>query len=741
MSKRKSNLPTISSSVANDLRMWTDRVREIIEGKDGFVVSRDDLEGAGVITVDNGGNVGPPNNGSNDDSVIIPIFTPPKPEFLIAEGGWQYINLEWKQPSYYGHQSTQVYRAQGEVPLDAPVEEDLVFIHGQGDHASVWSDNVGVGQTFTYFVRFTNLLGEKGPFSEGATASTAIDVDEALDALSGQISTSELATDLRALTDGLEDNYVVKVGKGGVASGFGIATKEDSTTGKVESTFAILADSFALLPPVRFDQPTAPSNSVAQNGDLWRKEVTDNVGNVTDVYSLRVSDSWVDFDAIPFIVRTTPTTIDGVAIPAGVYIRDAYIADGSIARAKIGKAAIDNARIANAAITRAKIATLDAASIISGELKSYNFSNDAGKAGFFLGLGSGQSETEDGTLYPQEDVSFILRSKELTFPALQLVDEVVTISGLVIRDFLQSITFNDPASAGFQFDIQNGTFKIKNSSGQTILASGGSEGVEDPNFILNIIDNKIKELEGEDKANATAAGNADNKAGNAQGTANSALSQTQATAQSLNNTFTKVGGEYTFKNNFTDFFTSDNDLKDFAFLSKITPTNVSTYIANASIKQATIAALAVGRAQIRNLAVSTAQIGNAAVQTLQIGSNAVVVSQAYGGSGGTSNSNNKLVVSGSLNPRGGKVFATVSMACSARDNYLVVSMLASSGGGVSARISANDNSQSGFATIDAPCSVTCVSDSSNKSVTVSVKVTGNGAKYSGVVLSLASYKR
>ena len=46
----KSNLPTISSNVDKDLRIWTDRVRELLEGKGGFIVSRDALIGAGVVS-------------------------------------------------------------------------------------------------------------------------------------------------------------------------------------------------------------------------------------------------------------------------------------------------------------------------------------------------------------------------------------------------------------------------------------------------------------------------------------------------------------------------------------------------------------------------------------------------------------------------------------------------------------------------------------------------------------------
>lgn len=52
------------------------------------------------------------------------------------------------------------------------------------------------------------------------------------------------------------------------------------------------------------------------------------------------------------------TTINGVFVPAGIYVRDAYIANGSISNAKIG----------NAVITDAKVANLSAAKITFGEM-------------------------------------------------------------------------------------------------------------------------------------------------------------------------------------------------------------------------------------------------------------------------------------------------------------------------------------------------------------------------------------
>ena len=50
---------------------------------------------------------------------------------------------------------------------------------------------------------------------------------------------------------------------------------------------------------------------------------------------------------IPFSVNTSAQTINGVSVPAGVYIDTAYIKNGTITNTKIADAAIDNAKIAS----------------------------------------------------------------------------------------------------------------------------------------------------------------------------------------------------------------------------------------------------------------------------------------------------------------------------------------------------------------------------------------------------------
>jgi sulfur carrier protein ThiS len=79
--------------------------------------------------------------------------------------------------------------------------------------------------------------------------------------------------------------------------------------------------------------------------------------------------SWVtnsNLITYPFIVKTTSEVIDGVTVPAGVYIDQAYIANATITTAKIANAAIETAKIKDLSVVNAKISNLDATKITAG---------------------------------------------------------------------------------------------------------------------------------------------------------------------------------------------------------------------------------------------------------------------------------------------------------------------------------------------------------------------------------------
>ena len=75
------------------------------------------------------------------------------------------------------------------------------------------------------------------------------------------------------------------------------------------------------------------------------------------VYLMEVlSEAFGGTSEAPFFQIDTATTINGVSIPAGTYMKAAFIADATITTAKIADAAIDSAKIADASIVNGDIA-------------------------------------------------------------------------------------------------------------------------------------------------------------------------------------------------------------------------------------------------------------------------------------------------------------------------------------------------------------------------------------------------
>jgi hypothetical protein len=158
----------------------------------------------------------------------------------------------------------------------------------------------------------------------GAEAIARLSLAATVDANTASIATEASA---RASADGsLFAQYTVKLDVNGYVSGFGLASTATNAT--PTSSFVVRSDSFSIA------SPSGPG--------------------ITPI--------------VPFITRTTSTTVNGVTVPVGVYMDAAYIENGSITNAKIGNAAIDNAKIANLDAAKITTGTLDAARISAGSI-------------------------------------------------------------------------------------------------------------------------------------------------------------------------------------------------------------------------------------------------------------------------------------------------------------------------------------------------------------------------------------
>jgi phage tail protein X len=117
---------------------------------------------------------------------------PPAPTNLTASGAFQNILLTWNVGLYEGHSHSEVFRHTSDSIADATLIGQVSGFSG------VFSDSVGGGQTYFYWVRSINQSGIVGPFnsSEGTEGETSTDVAVLLDILTGEITSSELASSI-----------------------------------------------------------------------------------------------------------------------------------------------------------------------------------------------------------------------------------------------------------------------------------------------------------------------------------------------------------------------------------------------------------------------------------------------------------------------------------------------------------------------------------------------------------------
>lgn len=298
---------------------------------------------------------------------------------------------------------------------------------------------------------------------------------------------------------------------------------------------------------------------------------------------------------IPFVVNTTPQTINGVDVPAGTYMDAAYVKNGTIT----------NAKIANLAVDDAKIASLSATKLTAGQLQVGSWIASSN----YVAGAQGWAINSDGTA---ELSNAVVRG---TVYATSGEFSGIVKAGATI---LGGLAASYSSGAGFYGGLESGAYKwrVGNPTGARIQWTGAAIEVYDASNKLTI-----------------SSGGVDWSAVTGQGR--------PADGATVGATFgVNISGQ-------------------------ITPSNASTYIANAAIgtahiadaaiTQAKIGSAAVGSAQIADAAITNAKIGNAAitsakiadaaitnakiggaaVDTLELAGNSATVSNAASGTSGT----------------------------------------------------------------------------------------------------------
>lgn len=389
------------------------RMRETVMtylGKQGDPLDRGitlrDLVQSGFVAL-SGGKIGSgpvpllPGDAIAQDTYVPDLTPPPAPTGFSVTAGIATVFVEHDKPTYtqgHGHLRTHVYGVIMSPGDPLPTFDDAAEITQFSGQVFAYSTNPST--TWRLWIKWETIdgvLGQPAGGTNGLAVTTGQDVSLLLEALTGELTEAQLystlgarinlidvgpnalttrmssaessitsiqsvnatqATQITNLTTSVGNNttaiqteattranvdtgllaqYTVKADVNGYVSGFGLASTANNAA--PTSTFAVRADSFYIANPA--GPGVAP--------------------------------------AMPFIVRTTATTIGGVSVPVGVYITDAFIQNGTISNAKIANAAIDDAKIANLSASKITAGTIDADRLDANTITSKVLSVDWAK--------------------------------------------------------------------------------------------------------------------------------------------------------------------------------------------------------------------------------------------------------------------------------------------------------------------------------------------------------------------------
>lgn len=385
MSDSRKDLPSVN---ANN---FLARVRETLQGylgTNGNVLDRGvtvrDLSDAGIVRVNpaflSGGSGTPiigvgsavSTGGTGGGTTVVvtgpsepayvPDYTkPPAPTGFFVGAGLTHLQGGIADPSYtvgHGHDRSRLYgvtySGTGPLPTFSQAVELTQFT---GKIFAYPTEPATTWHLWVTHVSKDGVESDAAGGTNGVAVTTGQDVALLLDALSGQIGSSQLAPALTSSllnteitaglasdtatlawnnTNWLGNTYTVRTsvsvdGKT-LVGGFGLAGTDSGSQG-ASIDFGVVADKFWIGAP--------------------------QAAGVTGVQSVK-----------PFVVQTTDTTVNGVVIPKGVYMDAAYIKNLEAMIARLGTAWIKTAMIADAQIVDAHIANLNAEKITTGLLEA-----------------------------------------------------------------------------------------------------------------------------------------------------------------------------------------------------------------------------------------------------------------------------------------------------------------------------------------------------------------------------------
>jgi len=296
------------------------------------------------------------------------------------------------------------------------IEEELALTHRKlenielGDGDVIFTDDSGNQKT----VRTLQTTIDDPSTGLTATASAVSSLSTDVSTLDGEVTslassvttlsttvgsnTTSISTNASSI-NGIEGKYAVKVNNNGHVSGFGLISTANNAT--PTSTFTVTADAF---------------------------KVVDTSGSATP--------------AAPFEVYTSSRTVDGVTVPAGVYMENANITSAQIKTLSVDLINIDNV-------------TLDTSGgnliVKNGGIDTTQVAANALSASASAFTSSASVTTSGGNAL----TTSVLASSGERFLIIGRVASITTTTTSHYLD--QAIVYLNSASTAYVYDINSGT--------------------------------------------------------------------------------------------------------------------------------------------------------------------------------------------------------------------------------------------------------------------------------------------
>lgn len=328
--------------------------------------------------------------------------------------------------------------------------------------------------------------------AEGTITSTASSLTQLSTTVGGH--TTSISTNASSI-NGIEGKFTVKIDTAGHVSGYGlISTANDGTP---TSEFGVRADTFWVSPPSNASA-SAPTSGLYK-GYVWY----DSTNNVTKYYTGSAFSTTPQ--TVPFVIKSTAGTVNGVTVPAGVYMDTAMIGDATISNAQIGSLTADK-------ITTSLLSTVDfygnkiaGSTIYLGGTVNYTTSGGTNVGissvsnanvvldtnGATFNVDSFRVNNTNGSAF---ETPFKVANNHVYIKGANIED--ASITNAKIGDVIQSANYS-AGSAGWkinkagEMEMNNATFRgtldVANaSSGQRLAIDGDSIKVFDANNTLRV---------------------------------------------------------------------------------------------------------------------------------------------------------------------------------------------------------------------------------------------------------------